>query len=349
MPGISVVVPAYQAEKYLEICVTSILAQTFQDFELILVDDGSTDGTAELCRKLELSDTRIRFLQHTRNKGAAAARNTGVMAARGKYISFVDSDDLIFENGFKDLYEAAERYEADVVDTQNYMKTEADSKNTMEGKDSPISQYVELEPLEGETLLPTDIQERLTLYYQYRLHGMACNKLFRRDFLSIHGVLFPTVKTIAEDYLFSSVCLFLATKYLRVPDGFYLYCGNGMSMTRKPKSERHLAMVLSSMMEGAAYLARYLGKEPFFSEDPLQLEAVQQHWFGYCKRFHIYPNGYYRGGQFTRAADTAVKAVLREKFGAQADFVTYLFHTMNAHHAEALELFDDNEKLKERK
>lgn len=349
MPEISVVVPAYQAEQCLENCVTSILAQTFRDFEVILVDDGSTDGTAELCRGLELQDARIRFLQHTHNKGLSAARNTGIMAARGKYVAFVDSDDLIFEDGFNTLYEAAERYEADVVDTRYYMKTEADNRSVLEGKDDPISQHVELEPLDGEMLLTTDVQERCSLYYQYGLHGMACNKFFRRDFLSRYGVLFPWEKTIAEDYLFSSVCLFLATRYLRVPGSFYLYCGNAASMTRKPKSERHLAMVLYSMMVGAEYFARYLRKEPFFMEDPLRLEAVQQHWFGYCKRFHIYPNRYYQGGQFTRAADAAVKGVLRERFGAQADFVAYLFHTMNAHHAEALELFDENEKLKERK
>lgn len=121
MPEISVVVPAYQAEQCLENCVTSILAQTFRDFEVILVDDGSTDGTAELCRGLELQDARIRFLQHTHNKGLSAARNTGIMAARGKYVAFVDSDDLIFEDGFNTLYEAAERYEADVVDTRCYV------------------------------------------------------------------------------------------------------------------------------------------------------------------------------------------------------------------------------------
>lgn len=349
MPRISVVVPAYQAERYLEICVTSIFAQTFQDFEVILVDDGSTDGTAELCHSLEMQDARIRFLRHTRNKGAAAARNTGIMAARGDYIAFVDSDDLILENGLKNIYEAAERHEADVVDTRNYMKTEADNRSILEGQDARISQEAELAALDGESLLPTELRERLPLYFQHRLHAAVWNKLYRRDFLSRYGLLFPPVKTIAEDYLFSCCCLFLATRYLRVPDGFYLYCGNGASLTRKPKSERHLAMVLSSMMNGAAYLAQYLGKEPFFEEDPFRLEAVQQHWFRYCKRFHIYPNGYYRGGQFTRAADAAVKAVLREKFGAQADFVAYLFHTMNAHHSEALELLDENGKLKEQK
>ena len=343
------VVPAYQAEKCLGICMTSILSQKFQDFEVILVDDGSTDGTAELCHHLEMQDARIRFLQHTRNRGASAARNTGIMAAQGKYIAFVDSDDLILEDGFKNMYEAAERYEADVVDTRNYMKTNAENSEILAGKNYPITHHMEMEPLQGESLVPVDYTERMRLYFQYMLHAVVWNKLYRRDFLSRYGLLFPSVKTIAEDYLFSCCCLFLAMRYLRVPDGFYLYCENGASLTRKPKSERHLAMVLSSMMDGAAYLARYLGQEPFFAEESFRLEAVQQHWFRYCKRSYIYPNGYYRGGQFTRAADAVVKGVLRERLGAQADFVAYLFHSMNAHHAEALELLDENEKMKDRK
>ena len=75
------------------------------------------------------------------------------------------------------------------------------------------------------------------------------------------------------------------------------------------------------------------------------MEAVQTHWFEYCKRFRIYPNGFYRNGQFGRSVDEAVKNVLRERFGAQTDFIAYLFHTMNAHYAEASELLAENEKM----
>ncbi len=346
MPEISIIVPTYQAEKYLGLCVESILTQTFTDFEVILVDDGSTDGTADLCRRLETRDKRVRLLRLRRNKGVSAARNTGIMAARGKYIAFVDSDDLMLEDGFKNMYEAAERHHADIVDAQIYMQSDGSSKDVLEQEECLITRYADKEQLDGETLLPTDLQERMTLCLQYGIHAAVWKKIYRRAFLARYGLLFPSVKTIAEDFLFSCCCLFLAARYLRVPECFNVYCGNGASLTRKPKSERHLAMVLSSMMNGAAYLVRYLEKEPFFEEEPSRLEAVQQHWFGYCKRFHIYMNGYYQNRRYTRAADTAVKAVLRERFGAQADFVAYLFHTMNMHYAEGLKLLDENEKLK---
>ena len=346
MPEISVVVPAYQAEKYLEICVESILAQTFKNFEVLLVDDGSTDGTAELCHRLEVRDKRIHLLSHTRNRGVSAARNTGIMAAKGKYVAFVDSDDIILEDDFQRLYEAAERHNAEIVDTQFYLQTEADSRSIRDGAEYSIIRREENEPLNGEEMLPASGQKRLQLYLQYGLYAMPCNKIYRRDFLIRCGLLFPMVKTIAEDFLFTCNCLFLATRYLRVPNGFYVYCGNATSLTRKTKSERHLAMVLNSMINGANYLAHYLEKEPFFAEDTSRLEAVQQHWFEYCKLYHIAPKGYYQNGQFTREVDMAIKGVLRERFGAQAGFVTYMFHAMNAHHAAALALLEENEKLK---
>ncbi len=346
MPEISVVVPAYQAEKYLEICVESILAQTFKDFEVILVDDGSTDKTAELCHRLEVRDKRIKFLSHTRNRGLSAARNTGIMVAKGKYVAFVDSDDLILEDGFQSLYEAAERHAAEIVDTQSYLQTEADSRSIRDGVDYSIIRREDNEPLNGEELLLLDSQKRLQLYLQYGLYAMACNKLYRRDFLIRYGLLFPMVKTISEDFLFTCNCLFLAKRYLRVPREFYVYCGNPTSLTRKSKSERHLSLVLNSMIDGAAYLEHYLRNEPFFAEEPSRLEAVQQHWFEYCKLYHIAPKGYYQNGQFTREVDMAIKGVLRERFGAQAGFVTYMFHAMNAHHAAALALLEENEKLK---
>lgn len=344
MPEISVVVPAYQAEKYLEICVDSILAQTFKDFEVILVDDGSTDRTAELCHRLEVRDKRVRFLRHTRNKSQSVARNTGIMAARGKYVAFVDDDDLILGNMLECLYDAAERWDADVVDTNSYIKSEEDNENIE--KETALISCTELEPLSEETLLSLDLKRRLDMYLRYGLYGVIWNKMYRRDFLVRHNLLFPAEKIFSEDFLFTSCCLFLAKRYLRIPDGFYVWCGNKASELRRSKSESHLAMMLSSMMDGAAYLARYLAKEPFFAEKPSRMGAVQQHWFEYCKQYRIYPHGFYLNGQFSDAVDAAVKNVLREKFGAQADFVAYLFHAMNAHYAEALELLKENEKLK---
>ena len=93
-PTISIIVPVYKTEAYLEKCVDSILAQTFRDFELLLIDDGSPDNCPALCEEAAARDPRIRVI-HQKNAGLSAARNTGVEAAHGEWIGFVDSDDSI--------------------------------------------------------------------------------------------------------------------------------------------------------------------------------------------------------------------------------------------------------------
>jgi len=106
MPVISVIVPVYNAEKYIHRCVDSILGQTFRDFELILVDDGSPDTCGAICDAYAVQDSRVRVL-HQPNGGQAAARNRGVAAAAGEWICFVDSDDLIHPQMLEHLYRAA--------------------------------------------------------------------------------------------------------------------------------------------------------------------------------------------------------------------------------------------------
>lgn len=105
MAVISVIVPVYNAEKYLNRCIDSILDQTFKDFELILVDDGSKDSSGDICEKYAGLDQRIKVI-HQENKGQAAARNLGVINASGEWIAFVDADDMIQQQMLEYLYRA---------------------------------------------------------------------------------------------------------------------------------------------------------------------------------------------------------------------------------------------------
>lgn len=94
MAEVSVVIPAYNAERYLEETVRSVLAQTYQDFEIIIVDDGSKDGTVALANRLAKEDPRITVLRNPRNQGVAETRNHGIRQATGTYIALLDSDDV---------------------------------------------------------------------------------------------------------------------------------------------------------------------------------------------------------------------------------------------------------------
>lgn len=111
---ISVIVPVYNTEKYLHKCVDSILAQTFTDFELLLIDDGSTDNSGKLCDEYAAKDNRVKVF-HKKNGGVSRARNLGIDNAQGEYLSFIDSDDYIHPDIYAELVAIADKYNVDLV------------------------------------------------------------------------------------------------------------------------------------------------------------------------------------------------------------------------------------------
>jgi glycosyltransferase involved in cell wall biosynthesis len=115
---VSVVIPAYNRDGCLEIAVRSVLAQSYQHFEIVIVDDGSTDNTAEIARRLVDESPRVRLLRHTIRKGAQAARNTGILAGRGQWIAFLDSDDRYLPDSVGIRLRAAASRGVDVVHSE---------------------------------------------------------------------------------------------------------------------------------------------------------------------------------------------------------------------------------------
>ena len=105
-PYFSIIVPMYNAERYIKICVNSILNQTFQDFELIIVDDCSTDNSYKICSELYGNNEKVRLFRHEKNRGNGFTRNIGLKNSIGRYIVFVDSDDIILPNALKKLHKA---------------------------------------------------------------------------------------------------------------------------------------------------------------------------------------------------------------------------------------------------
>ena len=115
---LSIIIPVYNVELYLPQAVESVLAQSFRDFELILVDDGATDGSGEICDRYAGEDSRVKVI-HQKNAGVSAARNAGVAAAQGEYIGFTDSDDIIERDMYQRMIALAQRYNAEVVQCEH--------------------------------------------------------------------------------------------------------------------------------------------------------------------------------------------------------------------------------------
>ena len=111
---VSVIIPVYNVEQYLNQCLDSVINQTLKDIEIICVDDGSTDNSFKMLEEYAQKDNRIKVI-HQKNKGAAAARNEGLYIAQGKYLSFLDSDDFFEIDMLEQMYNCAEKYNTDIV------------------------------------------------------------------------------------------------------------------------------------------------------------------------------------------------------------------------------------------
>lgn len=162
---ISIIIPVYKVEKYLEKCIQSVIKQTYKNIQIILVDDGSPDNCGKICDEYAKKDHRIEVI-HKSNGGLSDARNKGLEIAKGEYIGFVDSDDYIEADIYEVLYNLLKQYNADVSICNFY--TVSQGKIAIKNVDSGIKEYTRIEILK-EILLDNDIQ------------SYAWNKLYKRE------------------------------------------------------------------------------------------------------------------------------------------------------------------------
>ena len=223
MPVLSIIVPVYKVEPYLPKCIESILAQTFTDFELILIDDGSPDRCGEICDEYAAKDNRIVVI-HQKNEGVSAARNAGLDAAKGDYIGFVDSDDLIHPSMYQMLYETAETTGSEITCCNSELfetNTPPDFRIASEGLVS------------GATVVFPKNEIQVDLYSRPSvLKGFCYTKLFCSSLLS--NVRFPLRVPIWEDLCFLSAVYNsedgICAAYLN--DTLYYYRIRNQSATR---------------------------------------------------------------------------------------------------------------------
>ena len=201
--AISVIVPIYKAENYLHKCIDSILAQTFQDFQLILVDDGSPDKSGKICDDYAVKDSRIEVI-HKQNGGVMSARKCGILSARGLYSIQIDPDDWVEPSLLEDLFQEAIQEKADMVI--------CDFVEHYEGKSSISNQ-------KPESLFHTEVMKEMFT----RLMGSTCNKLIRTLCYKQYNVIFFEDLVLLEDLLLMFQLLLHPIKVAYVPKALYHY------------------------------------------------------------------------------------------------------------------------------
>lgn len=205
MPFISVIVPVYNVERYVRACLDSILAQTFTDFELIVINDGSTDGSGAICDAVAAKDDRVTVI-HKENGGQSAARNLGLDRARGEWITFVDSDDWIDSDYYeKLLYEMGKLGPVDVFQSGGtigeYLDyTERVSAFTNPFRYIPEADYDKIQTLMSRVIIQLYDKDRKMMVPTI---GSPCSKIYKREFLIQNGFRFNESLHIGEDLVFN--------------------------------------------------------------------------------------------------------------------------------------------------
>lgn len=199
-PKISIIVPCYNAEKYIKRCLDSLLNQTLTETEIICIDDKSTDNTLAVLKAFASSDNRLRIIEQNVNRGAAAARNTGLEVAAGEYIGFVDSDDYVDADFFEKMYNQALATGADIIKA-NAKITEQNSCKRFDDRQN----------------------ERIRLYGKWRFLYQWWTGLYHGSLIRDNKIKFPDNIISGQDIVFLSLCVAAANRVALVPDTFYHY------------------------------------------------------------------------------------------------------------------------------
>lgn len=230
-PFLSVIVPVYNVKPYLPECLDSILAQTFTDFEVLLIDDGSTDGSSGLCDKYAKRDARICCF-HKKNGGLVSARQEGFRHVTGKYVTFVDSDDWVSPVMYEKICVTAKETSADII-CCNYTSVAPDKK--IERRDLCAPGFYD------KTRLTEEIYPQMLFsgsFFHFGVSPSLCNKIFRRGLLENHIFHVPLSVKLGEDGLVTYPCLLNAGSACFLSDSLYYYRSNGSSLTHTMNQRR---------------------------------------------------------------------------------------------------------------
>ncbi len=235
---ISLICPVYRTEFFLKKCIDSVISQTYKDWELILIDDGSPDNAGSICDEYAKRDSRIKVI-HKKNEGVSAARQAGLDTASGKYIIHVDSDDWIEPTMLEELYLKAIEEDADMVICDYYRDDEMQST------------YIEQKPYSLQS--PMVLKELFS-----HLHGNCWNKLVKKDCFTRYNIKFPPNINYCEDVCVNVQLLLHEIKIVYLPKAYYHYVQQSSSITNNFTKQ-----TLETCIRYVEYLSNYFEAESF--------------------------------------------------------------------------------------
>lgn len=333
-PAVSVVIPLYNAAKYVGECLDSLLAQTFQDFEVIVVNDCSTDSSPAIVESYrEKFGGRLRCFKTRKNTGSGTEpRNLGLAYSRGEYLYLMDNDDAVTPTALEELYTAAKKFDADVIHCEKYYEVPARLWNDTESRKKlkPFSYVTGEKVLLNEPLIWSDnLEERIKFFSQRKLTWNYWVKLVRRDFIVENSI--KAVGIIADDMIFTICELCCAKKYVLVPNIIYFYRKREDSLIHKDSDTlRQANSWLKMIKDGVEYLDDFFCKNEFLSGRPdlkyLLTEAFANEMLGHLTQV------------YAKVPAHKLDELLRKELGDEnhTALTAFVFNEMNVRHLQLL-------------
>ena len=274
-PAVSVIVPLYNAEKYIAELLESVLAQTLQNFEVIVVDDCSTDNGVEIVESyVPKFGGRLKLYQTDKNSGSGAVpRNRGMELSRGEYLFFIDDDDLITPTALEELYTLAKDFDADVVYCENNYVLSPDGSGlyTRLGKEDLL--------VDKPTFEPENLAERVKRILMEKYYQPQWVKLVRRNLIFEHDLFFLSIRH-GDDTIWTYGLIFYAKKFLRVPNMTHIRRLTKISIMRKERTPQEtIKFWLNPALLGVKTLDNLMSKHVFFQKNPQYRYAILEKFF----------------------------------------------------------------------
>ena len=333
-PYFSIIIPMYNVERYIKICVDSILNQTFQDFEVIIVDDCSTDNSYEICQKLYGNNEKVHLFRQETNQGAGPTRNLALKNARGEYVWFIDGDDAILPNALEKLHKVTN---VDVVYTLGHFETNQndDKAINMKNLDTKVLR-------KNPCLLESNLEQRIiNNWLGNRVWIFTWKVICNRKFLIENKIEFPNSR-LAQDHGFILATMIFAKKYLLYRDALYIYRIRESSSWHSP----NLKKSMDSLRILADSLEKIMNKVPTLADNRALKERCIFQTFEVFFRDRFRP--LYNGVNIPPEFDKEVYEIMLPIFGEDTTFVKYLFNGYNNIWRQANILARQNYLLRQR-
>ena len=335
IPLVSVIIPMYNAAKYISQTLESLLRQTLKDFEVVIVDDCSTDNSIGVIENFakRFGGLRLNVLKLATNSGTPGVpRNVAINFARGKYLAFLDEDDLFTSTALEEFVTLAEKNQADVINTTEFFCFDdaqlgnATTEELLTMNHRVITcRKVGASRLQQATEIPADIAERIKLWLNNDIHWATWATFCRRDFVSVNDIKFPHMP-VSEDQIFNFACLCLSGKYLRVPNVTYIYREHGDSASHEvTDAEKYFHKWLSNLIAGFKELDKFMKRFRFFADRQDYRYAVLDWFFNrmVTDAKHLLPT-------YEQIHPAALNQIAEKEFsGDDATFSAYLFNVVN--------------------